>query len=302
MSEPEKDTPAKDPAVASVETAVDRIREVTKWLIGAFAAVGVVLAAGSQLSEVGDLTGWRLFAAFVAILMALVGIAIAILYATKVLTPKSVSLRGVVAGGSGSPLGKEVESDPGLLQGHGNSLEEFNLKRQEAIAAENDAWARYETSSGDEKKQLATQVKRAEAKRKRMDATLTWILSYARYLDVSATFRKALTAMFVGAVLAAAGIALFAWAAHPEGESEDPPGAVAAAPREVTVNLSSAGEDALKESVGTSCDTGSMSAIALSGDADAVEMVSVPTGSCKVHSFVLTPMLGTWTAVDQAGA
>ena len=109
-----------------MDTAVTQIRDVTKWLIAAFAAVGVALAAGSQLSEIGVLSGWRLVAAFVAVLFTLGAIAAAILYATRVLTPSAISLDGLVADEERSKIGKEIRAHPSFLLGHGETIKGFS--------------------------------------------------------------------------------------------------------------------------------------------------------------------------------
>lgn len=287
-------------AGTTMDAAVVQIREVVKWLIGGFAAVGVALAAGSQLAEIGDLEGWRLAAAFGGVLVTLIGIAVAILYATRVMTPRAISLNRLVGEEGSSEIGKQVRGDPSLLLGHGKSLAEFAAKRKAAVEAEDAAWATYEVADAEEKKTLRSGVKRAEAERQRVDEAMTWLFSYARFVEVSHLFKTALRTMFAAAAIAALGIAGFAWAAHPEGTDDEAAEAtvVAKAPLAIEVDLSSAGEETLGDDLGASCDTGDLSAIALSGTAEALEVVTVPSKSCALGRFVLTPELGAYKAIE----
>ena len=62
-----------DSATDPLGNASDRIRESTKWLVAAFAAVGAILAAGLQLASVGRLSyhqPGRLFLAIGGALLA----------------------------------------------------------------------------------------------------------------------------------------------------------------------------------------------------------------------------------------
>jgi hypothetical protein len=297
--ETDEKSKAKD-AGSTMDAAVVQIREIVKWLIGGFAAVGVALAAGSQLSEIGGLEGWRLVAAFGAALVTLVGIAVAILYATKVMTPQANSLNRLVGEEGSSEVGKQVKRDPSLLLGHGNSLTEFAEKRNAAVDAEDAAWAAYEAADAETKKNLKSGVQRAEAERQRIDKAMTWLFSYARFVEVSRLFKTALRAMFAAAAIAALGIAGFAWAAHPESKKDE--GAkttvVAKAPLEVEVDLSAAGKETLGDDLGGSCSTRAVPAVALSGTAEALEVVTVPSDACALDRFVLTPELGTFKATE----
>lgn len=287
-------------AGAPLDAAVVQIREVAKWLIGAFAAVGVALAAGSQVAEVGDLDGIRLIVAFAAVGVIVVCIAVAIGFATDVLTPRSVGLDQLVDEEEGSDVGKRIAEEPSLLRGHGSTIAEFAANRQAAVDAENDAWERYQAApKGDEKQALAPEVRRAEAERKRIDEALDWLLSFGLYTEVAALFKRARWAMLGAALVAALGIVGFAWAAHPESEEEaSSTPAVAKAPAEVTVELNAEGMEALADDLGAACDTEALPAIAVAGDAEALQVVTVPGDDCELHRFVLTPELGTYASEE----
>lgn len=289
-------------AGTTMDAAVVQIREVVKWLIGGFAAVGVALAAGSQLSEIGDLEGWRLVAAFGGVLVTLIGIAVAILYATRVMTPRAISLNRLVSEEANSEIGKQVRADPSLLLGHGKSLTEFAEKRGAAVKAEDSAWAAYEAADAGEKKTLKSGVQRAEAERQRIDKAMAWLFSYARFVEVSHLFKTALRTMFIAAAIAAIGIAGFAWAAHPESTSDEADTTVVAkAPLAIEVDLSAAGKETLADDLGANCDVRALPAVALSGTSEALEVVTVPSATCALERFVLTPELGAYKADKAVG-
>jgi hypothetical protein len=81
-------------AVASLETATNRIREAAKWLLAAFGAVGVVLVAGVALSDMSNVTEdpGRLLGAGLSVAMAVLGVVVAILAAGSIVTKSFVTL------------------------------------------------------------------------------------------------------------------------------------------------------------------------------------------------------------------
>ncbi len=283
-------------ANASADKAITQIREVAKWLIGAFAAVAVVLAAGSQLSEVGSLEDERIIVAGLAILATLFGVVLAIYFTVKVLTPKSLTLRrAVLDEENGSPAGQAVAEDPTLLLGHGKSIKEFEERRNAALAREEKAWAAYE---GDRKsEELKAEALRAMAERERIDEAMTWVISFARSMEATHSFKVGLRAMLAGAAIAALGITGFAWAAHPEEEKEES-AAVAKAPSAIAIELSAAGSETLADDVGAACDRTGFRGVAIGGEPEALEVITTPTRKCEVARFVLTPELGTYESEE----
>ncbi len=297
MAEEDEKEKVKE-AGSTTDAAVVQIREVVKWLIGGFAAVGVALAAGSQLADLGSVEGVRLAVAIISVVAVLVGIAGAIFFATRVLVPKAITLKQLVTEASTSEVGKAVVDDPDLLLGHGKSIPDFAEKRQAVLAEEDAAWKAYEEGDKDAKPALVPRVKKAEAARKRVDGAMNWLISYARYLQVSKLFRDSLVAMFIAAAVAAAGIGGFAWAAHPGNEDEATP-VVEKTPAAVVVDLSPQGEESLGDDLGEQCNTNELGAIAISGSSEALEVVTIPSDTCQLDRFVLTPGLGEADNVEE---
>src|ERR1700719_2870994 len=91
------DANSQQKPVGAFSDAANRIRDSAKWLLGAFAAVGALLAAGLQLADLGklasDRSDHRLQWAVVGVGAAVLGIGIAIGAAASVITRSFVTLK-----------------------------------------------------------------------------------------------------------------------------------------------------------------------------------------------------------------
>src|SRR5213075_1286979 len=89
MTAPATKEEASDPG--GPDAAVNRYRDLTKYLVTIFAAVGALLAAGTQLSSLGRLNlndyPGRLLAAGVALTVAIAVVVVVIVMALEVLRP-----------------------------------------------------------------------------------------------------------------------------------------------------------------------------------------------------------------------
>src|SRR5207244_8446772 len=63
---------------AYFDIAGDQTRDAAKWILASFAAIGASLIVGVQLSDIGTLTGGRLFGAILALIFGFLGIVVAI--------------------------------------------------------------------------------------------------------------------------------------------------------------------------------------------------------------------------------
>ena len=108
-----------DEAQTPLANAAERIRGSAQWILGAFAAVGALLAAGLQIASIGELEpsdGARFWIAFGGIAVAVIGIVIAVGAAASVSTQSDVSLHWL-ASDTQSEASKKVTADPALRQG-----------------------------------------------------------------------------------------------------------------------------------------------------------------------------------------
>jgi hypothetical protein len=280
---PEEAAPkaSEDPILGGI----DGVRTTAKWLIAAFAAIGGSLIAGSQLSDLGKLTDdtGRLLLALLGATVGLAGAAFAIYFTAKVLLPTQVLLGEVIKDEGKTAIGKAVAADPGLLEGHGSSIKETHEKYVASLAAYEAAWKAYSDETDATKKApLATELSEAEGERNTLAETLNHIRKLALFTAVKDAFSSAAPFIIGGAAAAAAGIVLFAYAAHPEA---DPKSRVPdlEKPTAVVATLSEVKAKGLTDDLGKDCDLARVHALALSGNAkDGYDIVTVPnTDGCN---------------------
>jgi hypothetical protein len=90
---PDPDTGfALDGTAAAQLTAVENIRTTAKWITAAFAAVGGALITGISLSDLGEQTGSAEVFAIAGAAVAIFGVLLVILFATRVLASPFVVL------------------------------------------------------------------------------------------------------------------------------------------------------------------------------------------------------------------
>jgi hypothetical protein len=192
--------------------AADRLRETTKWLIAAFAAIGGVLIAGSQLSSIGSLApgDWlRFVIAAAGLLLALAGVAFAIDAAVGVFAAGSVSLGGLATRPPDDGVRQRIDGDRVLLGGR-DGLGELVADYEAAVAQRTDA---YEAYLADESK--LGHAKTTHANAAAVAQTVQDALAVASYEDVVRSFKNARSRLFAGAIVAALGVLAFAAAANP---------------------------------------------------------------------------------------
>ena len=195
-----------------LSNAADRLRDTSKWLIGAFAAVGGALIAGSQLSSIGSLApgNWLRFAlAAIGVLVALVGIAWAIAAAVKVAAAGSVNLRKLAALPRADRVRARVEDDDVLMSGYGSVTalaNEYSKAISERKAAY-DAYLRDKTK--------LDEAQATDANAAFISQTVQSVLEVASFEAVASEFANSRRQLFFGAALAALGVILFVAAANP---------------------------------------------------------------------------------------
>lgn len=258
-------SPAPDPS--GVKAAIDRYRELAKNLVAIFAAIGALLAAGTQLSSLGDLT-WadhkgRLLAAAGALLLALVAVAFVIRQEFRVLKPVEISLDEAIA---------DQELTQKLVAGAGPPYDSEGLMdlRRRVVSR---------TSSEDE-------IAAARA-----DVEL--VLGRAALIKTRDAFGAASVWMLLGAFVAAAAVAAFAYLANPPKAPSPPPAAVVMpSPVPLTFSLSKSGRDKLRDELGKQCVKHRIRAVSIGGKQGAPVVVVLPTRRCTSQQFTLTSALG----------
>lgn len=265
--------PHPDPGGAVA--AINRHRDIAKYLVGVFAAIGGLLLAGTQLSSLGQLSfsedPVRLLVAIGALVVGFAMVIAIIALAVSVLNPVEMSLDKV---NRHEYLRKKVEERPSLLAG-ANSVRAF------AELAE----SRFVEDEPDND----------------VEAMISQVVEWASFLESRRRFRRAWRGMIAAALLAAAAISVFAYASSPPEDEEAPGPVVAPAPQEVSVALTSDGREALVEPLGPRCVEGPVAALTIGGTESEPVLVTLPSGECEVVRFVLSSDLGVATLASGSG-
>lgn len=257
-----------------VQSAIDRYRDLAKYLITIFAGVGALLVAGTQLASIGDLSldddPGRVIAAAVGLALTIAAIAVVVGLALKVLRPVEMTLDDLAAD---AELRAEIERRPSLLGGAG-SLSEVRDNLQTSALSEED--------------------------RESWFAVADQIVGYAAYLRTRARFEGTWRPMLVAAIGGVIGITAFTWGANPPDDSTQA-AALDPVPVPVRISLSTDGRDALADALGgESCATGAIAGLSIGGTATAPKVVVAPHGTCKAAQFVLASDWGAAIREDEA--
>jgi hypothetical protein len=292
--------PATSPTVpeaggisGAVEHGVKQTREAGKWLIGAFATIGGVLVAGSQLSDMGNLAAWsaRWWAAVGGLGTALIGILAASFGTLWILLPSRSTLSDAAADNS---FTRWVDKHPELLPPGETSVERFRRTYLNVHREYDEAADAYEEANAAGNVPQAVKIRWRQA-----SARWAEIKPWGTIVNDAATdrrFRRAaltgFTIISVSGTLAAAGIVTFAWAAHPEKDeaTTEAVAATPAAPARVRLALTASGEKILREATG--CDPTKLAALRIGGDAATPDVLVLPAPGCKTVRLTLSDSAG----------
>lgn len=268
---PAPDKSGEAPSTSSsdgLQEGIARLRDLAKYLIAAFAAVGGILVAGSQLASLGKLSldddRDRFLAAIGGLGLALVMVGIVLVLAVRVLRPVEVDVEKLLDARPGP------KDDP-LPAGASSLRALVEASRDE----END-----------------------EADRQAYAALVQQAIDLKAYRVVQSRFTAALVGLLAAALLGAIGITVFAYAANPPDEKKagaaEPP--VPPRPTAVGVRLTSEGRTALGPKIGERCARGTISALAIGGTAAEPVVVVLPRRRCAALQITLSQNLGVATA------
>jgi hypothetical protein len=207
----------------------DRVQGTAKWLIASSSAVAAALIAGSQLSSLGKLNvcaGWdlsciRLPLAGLGVAVGLGGVAGAIWVAAGLFVPKDWTAEDLACDEQDprSPIARFFRLHHKNLQGFA-SLAEMDNRVDEAIRKLAEA-QRAATEAGVLRRRAARKaLEAARASQSKIFKRAQAVIQIANKVSLEATFTKALRRLLVAAVVTAAGILLFAWAANPPASAE----------------------------------------------------------------------------------
>lgn len=244
----------------------------------------------------------------IGVLLGLTGLAVAIAAASSVVTKSYVSLQWLKGLKVDDRIRKEIEIDKALLGGY-SRLEDLATQLSDAQERRLKAYQkRYEQAPTNEG--TTGRDARIESENREFEYADNWltslkntednVLQVASFSRVANAYEKARKNMFIGAGLAAAGIALFAWGANPPAvvtaEQVLPP-----SPSDVTVVVSSAARDlpridlggrSLRQLLGKTCNLSAVQAIAVGAEGSSYQVVSLHTDKCQAAFFTISPVQG----------
>jgi hypothetical protein len=232
--------------------ASDRIRETAKWFAVSVAALGGVVAAGLQLTDIGKLEPFtdRFWLAIGGAALAVAG-AITILWVVvSTMTGQAVSLHGIART---TPSGSETAvQDPTLLAAYPN-VAAVESEYLEAVTLRQSAYEAARAQPGDVDK--VTQAHLADNRFVAIDQVVGPLLEVVSYQHLAHKWKQARFWIVVGAIGATVGLGTFAWAANPPPDAAASTAAanVLTTPKQGRVQFTADGMAALQKSVGTGC-------------------------------------------------
>lgn len=279
-----------------MDAAADRIREAAKWLLVSFGGVGVVVATGVALSDLGAVQSTTLSVfAVLTVLLALIGVVVAILAAGSVVNRSFVTLAGVAA----EPW---PDSEKSVNLAGFASVTDLNDAYVEAtttsrLAAESLLQHKFTSAEVKEGDTEALLKKHAEAAAQRVsmyNAIAGPLLRQASFLRVSQAYEKAKWGMGLGVGLTALGLLAFVLITSRPVVGGPVVGDV---PTDVTIVLTDEGERYVAATLGKSCTPEELSGTAID-HAGETTVVAVPTvGDCREGIIRISPDLGSVRAV-----
>ena len=278
-------------ASVGIGGAADRIRETAKWLTISLAALGGVLIAGSQLSDIGELQPFssRFVVAVLGGGIAAAGAVTILAFAIWVATTPAVSLKKLA---TNPPAGLgDTLTDPRFLDGK-NSVTELDGAYTAALDTRNAAFAALRQQDNDANRIAAAA---ADAELVSLSDTVSSLLEVVTYMRLAYRWRRAGAALLACGVLAAGGIGAFSWAAHPPDKVKASMAipAVLTAPETITVTLTGRGKKVLRNALGSQCSmTPALRALSL-GDTESGPDVLIQQAGCNTIRFIVVTGWGS---------
>lgn len=302
-------------APGGLASATDKLRQVATWMLGAFAAVGVIFAAGVSLANVGKLSlddPSRLLAAAIGVTLTVIAIIWAVAATAKVTANSRVSLALLATNSEFTEIRTTLESEPGTLGTYttvGQLVEDLSQLRKSVREADAEYAAAYANLVDPATRSNQETYKAAEALLTDTKGTLgirqhqlemaelvrANLLEIAAFTRVRKTFDSTKVQVAIATAIAAVGIAIFAWGANPPESTKIEAGElVPKTPSEVTVVFANPDDATLQRRLGADCDlTAGVSAVAMTVTGDTYRVATLLTETCGSIWLTVTPSVGT---------
>jgi hypothetical protein len=315
------DVPA-EPTSGYVE-ATEQIRSAAKWLLGSFAAVGAVFAAGLQLADAGGVDAAvpsRLVATLLGLLLTVTGIIVAVWAVSDVLLRRNVTLADVISSADYATEKGAVDKE---LYSPFESLEDLRAQIEVLGQDQKSQWEQCLDSDRAvrtiDRNALEGDADDPEVKRARESARLSLdraqidratyestreqakhagkvrmrVLEVVGFMRVRRAFQDS-RALIAGATAAvAAGLIAFAWGANAPADSAVAGGEVLPrTPSRVTVLLTHPERFRAQLGAGCKTDTG-LPAMAMTVRGETYQVATEKTQTCQSAWLTIKPQDGT---------
>jgi hypothetical protein len=289
-------------------SAVDRLRETVKWLVTIFAAIGAVLTAGLQFSNIGkleappffeELEEYRLIIAILAAAIALLSIVTIIWFALRVLVNEPVSLPALARQEANGQQGPHLAfaKEAGLLAKYRTLTELLNKSDVDITTRENveTDLKRLEQSNEAGKDEAIRQHKEQLVSLNNDIAYSAQVFSQIaagiRYNQVYQRFKVTGKVLLIASLLAALAIGTFSWAVNPPDSATAAP--LFRTPVEASVQLTEQGQLLFTETLGQGCVSSAIRVVVLGVSDGRYDVVSLPTNQCALARFIIDAEVGT---------
>jgi len=287
--------------------AVDRYRDVAKWLVISFGAIGAVIAGTAPLTGIGEVAPDRLRYVVAGAAIALTGTALVFAATVTVLIPRAVYRYELKAAKQG-PLRRSLfgfgrfenllaDHPVDLLPAGITSIEQLNdaianLRRGGTALAATACSLPLSDPARAAHRRAADALLAAGHSHERVIADL---LRIARYEKARTRFNQAVVAVLVGGLAAATGLALTLYGIGRKAASAPTPSPVLSDPARVIASLTPAGKESLKGRLGSTCDPNEIPTLLIAGDrrTGPWEIITLPERGCTSIRVTLTAELGT---------
>lgn len=292
-----------------------------KWLIGALAAIAALLVAGTQLSDVGQLT-WpddrvRMIAAGVTVVVVLVCVVVSLGLLAWVQTPGPGSdierLQEIARTRRPVEVLESVSRDSAYHRGAGD-LDTLLLRLEEASEQHYAAKAEVvrarlaaagEVVPGQAVLEVGVAQDRAAARTAAYANLRDGVRRTSqldRHLRIGGRARRVSAVVLGLSLLSALSLVVFAWASHPPADPAAEADALPARPVGATLVLPE-GEDLWADRLGEACADRArldgVPVVALATSEDGVEVVTVPSEDCPEPVRVLVAVDEGTVVVDE---
>lgn len=194
------------PQRAPLTEPTDKVRETAKWLIGVFGAIGALIVARIQLSDLGTLSGADLWSALFAIALAVLGICLATSGVANLLLPRQRTVRELMQAPHADPGIIFFRENPEAIRGYNSLGALFDAWQQDLTAYKTafQAWRINPTAHHRNRLRLTGERLRP------LEVAVRSALQIATYQSLRADYRRMLqNRLFPGIILTAAGIVWF---------------------------------------------------------------------------------------------